>query len=102
MCWRALLLLPSKPLPAQHPSLESGVGRRWGWNVQYGATADPTAAQQHQAGPLQHIHHTSLGRLAWGDHDGGEGGGVDAQALLQPGLHTRPPTAPRWVEAGRA
>lgn len=92
---------PLKPCPPQHPSLEPGVGRRWGWNVQYGATAEPAAAQQHQAGPLQHIHHTSLGRLALGDHDdGGDGGGgVDAQALLQPGLHT--PTAPRWVKAGR-
>jgi hypothetical protein len=61
----------------QHPSLEPGVGRRWGWNVQYAPPSAPanttgSASATHSDGSsssssagfgLQHIHHTSLGML---------------------------------------
>uniref|UniRef100_A0A383W7P2 Uncharacterized protein n=1 Tax=Tetradesmus obliquus TaxID=3088 RepID=A0A383W7P2_TETOB len=62
-------------LYVKHPSLEPGVGRRWGWNVQY-APAQPPATTTPATHPtaqsssssssgwgLQHIHHTSLGML---------------------------------------
>jgi hypothetical protein len=65
----------------QHPSLEPGIGRRWGWNVQYAPPADAATAATASDAPtqsssgdsssssssaggwLQHIHHTSLGML---------------------------------------
>jgi hypothetical protein len=66
----------------QHPSLEPGIGRRWGWNVQYAPPAATTTAattssaptqsngssttsssRNNAGGQLQHIHHTSLGML---------------------------------------
>lgn len=53
------------------------------------AAAAATAVGQHpMGGPLQHIHHTSLGLV-------GVQEGRSADDLLHPGPHTRPPTAPR-------
>ena len=74
----------------QHPSAEPGVGRRWGWNLQYDGSANSAVLSAHTAGPLQHINHTSLGLVGLQEHQ-------PPQALLHPGPHTRPPTAPRWA-----
>jgi hypothetical protein len=84
-------------LGVQHPSLEPGVGRRWGWNVQYASPTSPGDDQHHathrdgagdsssssSAGcQLQHIHHTSLGMLLV----------QDVQQDMQPGgQQTLPP-----------
>jgi hypothetical protein len=79
-------------LPAlQHPSLEPGVGRRWGWNVHYAPPTTPdsqpaTHSSNDSSGggsyELQHIHHTSLGMLLV----------HDVQQDMQPGgPQTQPP-----------
>lgn len=74
-----------RSLHMQHPSHQPGVGRRWGWNLAFDAS--PAAAGS--AGALQYIHHTSLGPV-----DSRQSGDAP-EALLGPGPHTRPPTAPR-------
>eukprot|EP00775_Hariotina_reticulata_P009547 gene9547-9711_t len=70
----------------KHPSLEPGVGCRWGWNIQY----EPSGA-----GTLDHIHHTSLQLLALQAAVGGE----DVEQQLQPGLFP-PPTPDTWGTEG--
>jgi hypothetical protein len=83
---RAVLLLL-----LQHPSLKPGVGRRWGWNLQFDASLTRNTGPGVSGGSLEHIHHTSLGLVK--GPEGGEGQG-GAEGLMQPGPHTRPPTTP--------
>jgi hypothetical protein len=84
MCAALLLLL-------QHPSLEPGVGRRWGWNLQFDASMNGNTGGGVSGGSLQHIHHTSLGLVKGLQGSEGHGG---AEGLMQPGPHTRPPISP--------
>ncbi|WIA17532.1 hypothetical protein OEZ85_014363 [Tetradesmus obliquus] len=80
-------------LYVKHPSLEPGIGRRWGWNVQYApaqtpATTTPATHPTAQSSSsssgwgLQHIHHTSLGMLLVDDV---------AQGMQPGGPQTLPP-----------
>ncbi|WIA37746.1 hypothetical protein OEZ86_014623 [Tetradesmus obliquus] len=95
-------------LYVKHPSLKPGVGRRWGWNVQY-APAQPQSTTTPATYPtaqsssssssssssgwgLQHIHHTSLGMLLVDD----------VQEDMQPGgPKTLPPANNIKIEAGQ-